>query len=280
MPEESRTAIKAALALSSTARTASQIREELTGSFDISPRETTALLNRMATEGEIFLWPGKRYWDRRPREEAVRLIVKFLAGSSVETSAKIRSALKLPMEVVAPALDQLVAEGRVHIWQPGKTAMYCLVEPQAAAQESILKSLAAETLSERELIGRIRSRLPGYTAALLRKHLQPLLRSGQVLEHPRYGKTKAKYGSSPPEPDKYLDKAVKEMETVHRILAASGVSLGMVLEALGRRLGLSGKNAAFSPKRGEGKTASAEIENLILQQRSTKARDSREKTRK
>lgn len=265
MPEDIRMAVKTALALSHAAKTPSQIRKGLARSFHISLMEATDLLNRMADEGEIFPWPGKRYWDRSPQSEAPGLILHFLAGSPVHTAAKIKSALKLPLEVISPALDQLVAEGRVHIWQPGKTAMYCLFEPKRAAQESILKTLETEAVDEKGLVGRIRTRLPGYTAALLGAHLQPLLHSGRVLEHPKYGKTKARFGSKPLEPATYLDKAVREMEAVHRALAPSGFSLETVFKALGRRLGLTGETADVTRERPEGKAATAETENLILQ---------------
>jgi hypothetical protein len=265
MHQESRAAVKKALAISHAAMTASQIRKDLTGSFHISLKDTTATLDRMAAEGEIFLWPGKRFWIRSPQHEASRLILELLAGSPFRTAGKLKSALRLPLEVITPALDQLVAEGRVHIWQPGKTAMYCLFEPQGAARESILRALQIETLDEKGLIGRIRTRFPGYTAGLLREHLQPLLLSGQVLEHPKYGKAKCRYGSVPPDPSIYLEKAVSEIEAVHRVLAASGVSLERIFQALSRSLGLSGETSTVTRERPDGKKVSAETENLVLQ---------------
>lgn len=266
MSEESRTAVITLLALSRRAMTAPQIRKDLAGSFRISVKETTALLDSMAAQGEIFAWPGKRYWARSPREEANRLILEFLAGSPAVTAVKIRSGVKFPLDIIIPALDQLVAESRVYVWQPGKAAMYCLFEPRSAVQESIRKTLEIETLDEKGLVGRIRGRLPGYTAGLLRDHLQPLLRSGEILKHPKYGKAKVRYGLKPPDPGDYLDRAAAEVNAVHKVLAPSGVSLNEVFHALSRRLGVSAETTAtISREKAEGKAISAESEDLILQ---------------
>ncbi|RJR46860.1 MAG: hypothetical protein C4576_10290 [Desulfobacteraceae bacterium] len=110
MPEEIRTAVHAILARAAAARTASQIKNDLAGSFRISLKELTALLDSMAAEGKIYLFPAKKYWNRKPEEEAIRRTLEFLARSSCVTAVKIRSALKLPPELIDKALDLLVAE--------------------------------------------------------------------------------------------------------------------------------------------------------------------------
>lgn len=265
MPEEIRTAVHAILARAGKARTASQIKNDLAGSFRISLKELTALLNSMAAVGEIYAFPGKKYWNRRPEEEALRRTLEFLTGSSCATAVKIRSALKLPPELTDKALDLLVAEDRVHVWEPGKTRMYCLHRPQEIARDSILNAVQLESLDEKELVRRIRRKLPGYTASLLRESLRALLKSGQVLEHPRYGKMKAKYGSVPPDPGNYLDKVATETKTVHNLLAPSGVSLDGILAALGRKLGLATGTAVGGIEKIATRTASSGAESQILQ---------------
>jgi len=266
MPEEIRTAVHAILARAGTAKTASQIKNDLAGSIRISLKELTALLNGMEAEGEIYIFPGKKYWNRNPEEEAFRRALEFLTGSSsCVTAVKIRSALKLPPELIEKVLDLLVTEGRAHVWAPGKARMYCLDRPQAIARDSILKAVQMESLDEKELVGRIRRKLPGYTVSLLRESLGPLIESGQVLEHPRYGKTKARYGSVPPDPANYLDKVGTEIKMIQNLLAPSGVSLGAILAALGRKMGLAAGTAVRGLEKVEAKAPSSEAESRILQ---------------
>jgi hypothetical protein len=265
MVEENRGAVRLLLERSQTTKSAPQIWKELPKHLTLTRKELPILLEDMVAAGEIFIWPGKRFWDRNPRSEARHLILQYLSHSGVVSAAKVKTALSLPMEVIDPALRELVAEGRLHIWQPGKTAQYCLFDPQSAAQETVLKALADGPLTEKELVYWVKKKLAGYNAKNLEQHLPPLLHSGQVIEHPKYGKAKARYGLKAPEPDLYLEKAKSEIQTVHKLLAPSGVSLEAVFRALGEHLGLEIKLSASGRQEPEDRTPTAEAERLILE---------------
>lgn len=265
MAETTRAAVRAALEQSQAAMTVPQIRKALPAAVLIPPKEIDRLLNQMAAEREIFLWPGKRFWDRNPDAEAGRLIMEILAGPLPMTAAKIKAALKLPMEVVHSALDRLVGDGRVHIWQPGKTVMYTSLDPAEAARKSILTAIAEEPLDEKAIVAAVRKRLPGFGAKHLREHLFPLAQSGKIKEHPRFGKTKARYATKPPEPGPYLAGAVKEVKAVHTLLATFQISLERILEALGRELGLEGRAPRAEGKGSEDRRGSDEAERQVLE---------------
>jgi len=265
MVEENRGPIRQLLERSQTAKSAPQIWKELPRLLTLTRKELPTLLEDMVAAGEIFIWPGKRYWNRDPRSEAQHLIPQYLSQSGVVSAAKVKTALRLPLELIDPTLKGLVAEGRLHIWQPGKTAYYCLFDPQSVAQETLLKALADGPLTEKTVIYWVKKKLMGYNSKNLKQHLSPLLHSGQVIEHPKYGKTKARYGLKAPEPDLYLDKAKSEIETVHKLLAPSGVSLEAVFRALGEHLGLEMKPSASGGEKPEDRTPMAEAERLILE---------------
>ncbi len=163
------------------------------------------------------------------------LILAFMAESQVAAASRIKTSVKLPLEMVQAVLYELVDRGRLYLWQPGKTPYSCLSEPRKTALESILNALAPGPLGEKELIGRVRKRLPAYQAKDLKEFLSS---SKQVYEHPKYGKIKTKYGLEPPEPGPYLGKALQEIHAVRRLLAPCHVSPEAVHEALGRELGL------------------------------------------
>ena len=176
----------------------------------------------MTAVGEIFTWSQKKFWDRDPRTILPDLILTFIAKAEMAPASKIKTSLKLPLETVQAALNELVARSRLYLWQPGKTSYYCLSEPCKAALESILNALAAGPLNEKELIGWVRKRLPGYQVKDLREHLSG---SRQVYEYPKYGKIKTRYGLQPPEPGPYLGKAMQEITAVQRLLAPFQISL-------------------------------------------------------
>jgi hypothetical protein len=265
MVEENRGTVKELLERSQTAKSALQIWKELPKLLTLTRKGLPILLEDMIAAGEIFIWPGKRYWNRDPRAEAQHLVFQYLSHAGVVSAARVKTALRLPLEAIDSTLKGLVAEGRLHIWQPGKTAQYCLFDPQSAAQETILKALAAGPLTEKELVHWIKKRLAGYNAKNLKQHVSPLLQSRQVFDHPKYGGTKARYGLKPPEPDLYLVKAKTEIETVHRLLAPSGVSLETVFRALGEHIGLMTKPSAREKEKPEDRMSTIETERLILE---------------
>jgi hypothetical protein len=262
MTEETRKAVKGILQQSHTPKSISQIRKELPRSLRVSSKDLSALLDEMTARGEIFMWPQTRFWDRALRTTLPQLILELLAKSPVVASSKIKTALKLPLELIQPALKELVDAGRAHVWQPGKTPYFTLLEPRNTALEIILKSLTQSPLTEKELVGWVRKRLPGYQARLLKEHVSY---SDQILEHPKYGKCKTRYGLKPPEPGPYLSKAVQEIIAVQRFLAPFHVSLEAIHEAMGRELGLEREARVPSRERPQGETVSPETEQLILQ---------------
>ena len=238
-----------------------QIRKELAGSFPISSKDLAILLEEMISAGEIFSWPRNKFWDRDPRTVLPDLILTTMEKSQVAAASKIKISLKLPLEMVQAALNDLVGRGKLCLWQPAKTSYFCLSEPRRTALESILNALAPGPLSEKELIGRVRKTLPGYQAKHLKEHL-PF--SKRVYEYPKYGKVKLKYGLKPPEPGPYLVKAVQEINAVQRLLTPYHVSLEAIHAALGRELGLMHKAMESSKEGPRDDRVTDDAEALIL----------------
>ncbi len=261
MFDELRRAVKSVLQQSQTPKSLPQIRKELAGSFHISSKDLGALLDEMTTIGEIFSWPQKKFWDRDSRTVLPDLIMTFMAKSQVATASKIKTNLKLPLEMVQTALNELVDGGRLRLWQPGKAPYFCLSKPRKTALETILEALAAGPLSEKELVLCVKGRLPGYQARDLKEHLTF---SKQVYEYPKYGKVKLKYGLEPPEPGPYLGKAVQEMTAVQRLLAPFQISLEAIHDALGSELGLARETGEPSKAPPKGEIASPDAEPLLL----------------
>ena len=123
MIDELRGAVKSVLQQSQAPKSIAQIRKELAGSFRISSKDLSALLDEMTARGEIFMWPQTRFWDRNPRTTLPQLILELLAKSPVVAVSKIKTSLELPLEMVETALNELVDAGRLYLWQPGKGAL-------------------------------------------------------------------------------------------------------------------------------------------------------------
>ena len=259
--DETQGAVKGILQQSQAPKSISQIRKELAGSYRASSKELSTLLDEMASAGEIFSWPPKKFWDRDPRVVLPDLILSFMTKSLVATASKIKTSLKLPLEMVETALNELVDTGRLYLWQPGMTPYLCLLDPLKTALETILNALAAGPLTEKELVGLLRKRLPGYQVTHLKEHLSY---SQQVYEYPKCGKLKIKYGLEPPEPGPYLGKAVQDMTAVQRLLAPFGISLEAIHDALGRELGLEHETGEPSRERSKAEIGSHDAEPLLL----------------
>lgn len=261
--DELREAVKRILQQAQAPKAIPQLRKDLAGAFRISSKELGALLDQMTPAGEVFSWPQKKFWDRDPRRVLPDLIVSFMAKSVVASASKIKTGLKLPLEIIEPALSELLDAGRLYRWQPGKTPYFCLTEPRKTALEAILNALAAGPLTEKDLIiGWVRKKLPGYQARHLKEHLSY---SDQVYEYPKYGMVKSRYGLEPPEPGPYLSKAVQDITAVHDLLAPCQVSLEGIYEALGRELDLEPMARAPSPERSPDERTSREAQPLILE---------------
>lgn len=260
--DETQGAVKRILQQSQAAKSIPQIRKELAGFFQISSKDFTTLLDEMTANGEIFDWPQKKSWDRDPRSVLPDLILSLMARFLAATASKIKTSLKLPLDLVEPALNELVDSRRLYLWQPGRVPYFCLSEPRKTALEATLDALAAGPLTKKELIGRVRKRLPGYQAKHLEEHLSD---SKQVYEYPKYGKVKTKYGLKPPEPEPYLGKAIQEIHAVQRLLAPYRVSMGAIHAALGRELGLRGDTQVPPRDRPQAEETCREAEALILE---------------
>jgi len=259
---ETQGTVKRILQQSQAPKSISQIRKDLAGSFRVSSKDLGALLDEMTARGEIFMWPQTRFWDRNPRTTVPQLILELLAKPPVMASSKIKTALKLPLELIQPALKELVDAGRAHVWQPGKTPYFTLFEPRNTALEIILKALTQGPLTEKELVGWVRKRLPGYQVRHLKEHVS---HSKQVYEYPKYGKVKIRYGLEPPEPGPYLSKALQDIIAVQELLVPFHVSLEAIHEALGRELGLEHETSAPSRERLQGEGLFRHAEPLILE---------------
>ena len=122
MTEEFRGAVKRVLQEAQAPKSVPQIRKELAGSFRISSKDLAVLLDDMTARGEIFSWPQKKFWDRDPRTVLPDLILTFMAKVEIAPASKIKTSLKLPLETVQAALNELVARSRLYLWQPGKTS--------------------------------------------------------------------------------------------------------------------------------------------------------------
>ena len=261
MIDELRGAVKSGLQQSQAPKSIPQIRKELAGFFRISSKDLSALLDEMTAAGEIFSWPQKKFWDRNPRLVLPELILSFMAKSVVATSSKIKASLKLPLEMVEAALNELVDTGKLYLWRPGKTPYFCLSEPRKTALETILNALAAGPLTEKELVASVRKRLPGYQVMDLKEHLSY---SKQAYEYPKYGKVKIRYGLQPPEPGPYLGKAMQEITALQRLLAPFRISLEAIYGALGRELGLARETGEPSKELPKGEIALPDAEPLLL----------------
>ena len=261
MIDELRGAVKSGLQQSQAPKSIPQIRKELAGFFRISSKDLSALLDEMTAAGEIFSWPQKKFWDRNPRLVLPELILSFMAKSVVATSSKIKASLKLPLEMVEAALNELVDTGKLYLWRPGKTPYFCLSEPRKTALETILNALAAGPLTEKELVASVRKRLPGYQVMDLKEHLSY---SKQAYEYPKYGKVKIRYGLQPPEPGPYLGKTVQDITTVQSLLAPFRISLEAIYGALGRELGLARETGEPSKEPPKGEIVLPDAEPLLL----------------
>jgi hypothetical protein len=261
MIDELRGAVKSVLQQSQAPKSIVQIRKELAGSFRISSKDLSALLEEMTAAGEVFSWPQKKFWDRNPRKILPDLILAFIAKSTIATASKIKTSLKLPLQMVEIALNDLVDMERLHLWQPGKASYFCLCEPRETALETILNALAAGPLTEKELVASVRKRLPGYQVMDLKEHLSY---SKQAYEYPKYGKVKIRYGLQPPEPGPYLGKAMQEITALQRLLAPFRISLEAIYGALGRELGLARETREPSKELPKGEIALPDAEPLLL----------------
>jgi len=222
MFDELRRAVKSVLHQSQSPKSIPQLRKDLAGALRISSKELGPLLDQMTSAGDVFSWPQKKFWDRDPRSVLPDLILSLMAKFLVATASKIKTSLKLPLDLVETALNELVDSRRLHLWQPGRMPYFCFPEPRKTALEAILNALAAGPLTEKELIGWVRKRLPGYQARHLKEHLYD---SKQVYEYPKYGKIKTQYGLKPPEPEPYLSKAIQEINAVQKLLTPYRVSI-------------------------------------------------------
>jgi len=261
MIDELRGAVKSLLQQSQAPKSIVQIRKEIAGSFRISSKDLSALLDEMTAAGEVFSWPQNKFWDRNPRTVLPDLILAFVAKSTIATASKIKTNLKLPLDMVEAALNELIDKGRLYLWQPGKAPYFCVSEPRKTALETILNALAAGPLTEKELVASVRKKLPGYQVMDLKEHLSY---SKQVYEYPKYGKVKIRYGLQPPEPGPYLGKTVQDITAIQSLLAPFRISLETIHDALGRELGLARETGEPSKAPPKGEIASPDAEPLLL----------------
>ena len=260
--DETQGAVSRILQQSQAPKSISQIRKELAGTLRISSKDLTVLLEEMTAEGEVYSWPQKRFWDRNPRTVLPDLILAFMAKSTLATTSNIKTSLKLPLQMVEIALNDLVDKGRLFLWHPqGKASYFCLSEPRKTALETILNALAAGPLTEKELLASVRKKLPGYQGMDLKEHLSY---SKQVYEYPKYGKVKIRYGLQPPEPGPYLGKTVQDITAIQSLLAPFRISLETIHDALGRELGLARETGEPSKAPPKGEIASPDAEPLLL----------------
>jgi len=259
--DETQGAVKSVLQQSQAPKSIAQIRKESAGSFRISSKDLSALLDEMTAAGEVFSWPQNKFWDRNPRTVLPDLILAFVAKSTIATASKIKTNLKLPLDMVEAALNELIDKGRLYLWQPGKAPYFCVSEPRKTALETILNALAAGPLTEKELVASVRKKLPGYQVMDLKEHLSY---SKQVYEYPKYGKVKIRHGLQPPEPGPYLGKTVQDITAIQSLLAPFRISLETIHDALGRELGLKHETGESPRERPKGEIASRDAEALLL----------------
>ena len=113
MVDELRSAVKSVLQESQAPKSISQIRKELAGAFRLSSKDLGALLDKMTAAGEIFSWPQKKFWDRDPASAMPGLILALMTRSPVASASKIRTNLKLPLDMVEAALNELIDSGKL-----------------------------------------------------------------------------------------------------------------------------------------------------------------------
>ncbi|WP_437810650.1 hypothetical protein [Sorangium sp. So ce1078] len=163
------------------------------------------------------------------------------------TPAEARKALPKPYQrppaELSRLLDELAASRVLFAVPSGKSRRFLDRDPERSLRDAILAALKDGPLTKPELTKRVKAAAPGLDKGLAAA-LAALRKSGAVREHPKAGKTSARYALYPPDPAPFLGGAMREVKAALKKLAPHGVSLAAVYEALGRALGVEAPAAA------------------------------------
>lgn len=156
---------------------------------------------------------------------------------------ELRKALPKPYQrppaEIKRVLDGLVDDNSVFAVQEGKNFKYSVSDPGQTLVQAIMDALVDGPLTKKDLVLRVKHAVPGFEKRLP-VVLADLVTQSKVCEHPKASsKLPARYGLEPPDLTPFLAKAVAEVQAVQKKLASSGVSLSVIVVALGRALGIA-----------------------------------------
>jgi hypothetical protein len=137
-------------------------------------------------------------------------------------------------------LEALLAQtSGVFAWPPkGRTAppRYWVRQPEDVVDSLLTESLANGALTVNELLKKAAKPLGGFSApqrrALLESRASAMAATGNLYLHPPAGKTKAKYGTTPPHAGPYVIKLQQELDALAAKLAPAGITRDQILDAL------------------------------------------------
>lgn len=157
------------------------------------------------------------------------------------TAGELRKALpkpyQRPVAEIGGALADLAGDGALLAVKDGKSLRYTDRDPASVLAPAIQAALKGGPLDGKKLAAEVKRAAPGFEK-MLAGVLAAEVARGAVREHPKAGKTPARYGLTPPDPTPHLAKAIAEVKAVAKKLAAHGVTEAMIHAAIGRALRL------------------------------------------
>jgi hypothetical protein len=232
--------------------TATQLRTALSAKKKPAAADLQALMEEEVARGKLYRWDparGKtpRYWTQSPETIAREALLESFGNADEPlTVAEYQKLSKIdaPATLVAKLLEQLVAEGRCHRYEPLKKdlARYWAGDRDRYARRIILgvlkkgKGKNAGPLSWPELAKALQVPLKGTSEDQLSQILQDLLDKGQAFKAFRFAANKPEsYSDRPPD----LVASVREsFGDIYKKFAKAGVSADQVDRAARSFLGV------------------------------------------
>lgn len=177
-------------------------------------------------------------------KEETRAVVRKIVHSSREPLSWEELLESLPKlygsneKYIEEILKELRSNGKLESWKRRKKTCYWTKEAiEIYAKEQVLQLVAANPLSLSQVKKALKTNFFSYPKSKVDEMAGPivkkLLANGEVYEHPRGGRVRAKkISSTAPDPCLYLNKAKREFEYVAKKLAKSGLSRKQVLLGL------------------------------------------------
>lgn len=187
--------------------------------------------------------------SRESLQDTLTLIEKVILKADEPLDIdRILSALPVPYRVDAATalnlLDRMAKSGKVFPWRPksrSKTPRFWNVGDIQYCRQDILSLIGLKPLTETELQKKLRSRLFGLPAAMVKsvvKHsLRELIAEKRLFRHPPLrARQLPRYGAAPVDPTPYLKKLRSEFERIMKLFQNSGLEAGDILKTLARSI--------------------------------------------